>query len=228
MPIAVICPSCKAAFRVSDKFAGRKGPCPKCKATIEIPKPEEVQIHGAEAFAEGGRDTKGQLITKPIARKDAKLGTIQIVLLVGGTITSLVLTAVLGRTLGVGIPVVGVGLLVLGFPICVGAYVLLRNDELEPYRGTSLWIRAGITSVGYAALWGIFYLVPESAMTAPWNWFLIVPPFLVVGALAAFACLDLDFANGFFHYSFYLLVTLLLRYLIGMPAIWVPLTVSTS
>lgn len=37
MPIHVECPSCRAALKVKDEFAGRKGKCPKCGKTVEIP-----------------------------------------------------------------------------------------------------------------------------------------------------------------------------------------------
>ena len=38
MPISVVCPGCKARFNVSDKFAGKKGPCPKCKTVLTVPR----------------------------------------------------------------------------------------------------------------------------------------------------------------------------------------------
>src|SRR5258708_6764900 len=38
MPIPVTCPSCKTSFTVGDQHAGKKGPCPKCKGIIAIPK----------------------------------------------------------------------------------------------------------------------------------------------------------------------------------------------
>ena len=45
MPIRVTCSSCHARFNVSDQFAGKEGPCPKCKTMIKIPdKEEEVVI----------------------------------------------------------------------------------------------------------------------------------------------------------------------------------------
>ena len=60
MPISVVCPSCKARFNVSEKFAGQKGPCPKCKQPIVIPAvQEEVKVHVPEQFQSGGKDSKG-------------------------------------------------------------------------------------------------------------------------------------------------------------------------
>src|SRR5690242_13692422 len=57
--IAVVCPSCHARFQVSEKFAGKEGPCPKCKQKITVPAlGEEVKIHGPEEY-EGAKDAKG-------------------------------------------------------------------------------------------------------------------------------------------------------------------------
>jgi hypothetical protein len=68
MAIAVICPGCKTSFRVSEKFAGQTGPCPKCKAPIKIPAASaEVQIHGPDV---GPKDAKGRPVFKPLRRLD--------------------------------------------------------------------------------------------------------------------------------------------------------------
>jgi hypothetical protein len=44
------------------------------------------------------------------------------------------------------------------------------------------------------------------------------PPFVLVGGFAAFASLDIDYGSGVVHYSLYLIVTVLLRMVAGMPA----------
>ena len=50
MAINVICPGCHTRFKVSDKYAGVEGPCPKCKVKIKIPeKSDEVVIHTPDA-----------------------------------------------------------------------------------------------------------------------------------------------------------------------------------
>ena len=50
MAILVVCPGCTSRFTVSDQFAGRTGPCPKCKKPITVPTPEaqKVTIHEPE------------------------------------------------------------------------------------------------------------------------------------------------------------------------------------
>ena len=60
MAIAVICPGCKASFRVSDKFAGQTGPCPKCKAPDKEPDPMWLKLAGITA-----KDLEGKTIYKP-------------------------------------------------------------------------------------------------------------------------------------------------------------------
>ena len=60
MSIIVVCPGCLKSFKVSDKFAGKKGPCPNCKRTLQVPtKEQEVQVHAPEAFAGGGKNASG-------------------------------------------------------------------------------------------------------------------------------------------------------------------------
>ena len=76
MPIPVICPGCKASFRVSDKFAGKTGPCPKCKTTIKIPEAvpqtEQVVIKGAKSLPGRARTPKD---APPPSRSPAACGS---------------------------------------------------------------------------------------------------------------------------------------------------------
>src|SRR5206468_717565 len=94
MAIDVTCPSCHTRFQVSDKFAGKSGPCPKCKATIKIPdKTQEVVIHAPEVS--GPTDSKGQAVLKPIARKEVRLQMPQIVAIIGSVLVVLIVAVVL-------------------------------------------------------------------------------------------------------------------------------------
>lgn len=77
MSIRVTCPGCHARFNVSDQFAGKSGPCPKCKMTIQIPdKAEEVVVHAPENF--GPADSQGRSVLKPIFRQERSVSTVQI------------------------------------------------------------------------------------------------------------------------------------------------------
>jgi hypothetical protein len=48
--------------------------------------------------------------------------------------------------------------------------------------------------------------------------------FVAAGGAAAYALFDLDFGTASLHYSFYLIVTLLLRAAIGLPPVWMVTT----
>lgn len=97
MAIDVTCAACKTRFQVSDKFAGKQGPCPKCKAIITVPsKKDEVVIHAPEGS--GPKDSKGQLVLKPIARKETRLTPINIGIIVGSVILVLMVSLALRVT----------------------------------------------------------------------------------------------------------------------------------
>jgi hypothetical protein len=79
-------------------------------------------------------------------------------------------------------------------------------------------VRAVICGVVYALLWGVKGFLPPDMTTDMWQWVFLAPPFLVAGALAALATLDLDWGTGVAHYSLYVMFTALLRWLAGfMP-----------
>jgi hypothetical protein len=232
MSILVVCPGCRKSFSVSDKFAGKSGPCPNCKTTITVPqKDEEVKIHAPTEFADGGRSVSGKLLTKPIARAQTKLEPVVAAAIAAGALTVL-LVAWLGGKFGLfvregaagpqaNLLPCAIGLLLVSPPLVVAAYTFLRNDELEPYRGRPLYIRAAICGVAYAALWGVYAYVAGSLLTGQlWEWAFAAPAFLVVGALISLACLDLELSSGFFHYAFYVLATSLLGWIAGLGWVW--------
>jgi hypothetical protein len=90
---------------------------------------------------------------------------------------------------------------------------------LEPYRGQELTIRVLICAAVYVLLWGVY-----AGLQAYWDidfqlkeLVYVGPPFVLAGGFAAFASLDLDYLSGVFHYSLYLIVTVLLRAVADMP-----------
>jgi hypothetical protein len=223
MSINVTCPSCHTRLQVSEKFAGRTGPCPKCKKPIKIPKAEEqIKIH--ERAHEGAKDAKGKLILKPISRTEAKInpllaGLFALWLIAGVTAAWFGSTTLDPHTAWL------IGSAILAPPVVAVGYTFLRNDELEPYSGTAFAIRVAICSIAYMALWAGFYLVPEEfrafgTETADMLTLgLVLAPFIIGGTFAALGSLDLDFANAFFHYAQFLVATIGLRALLGLPAL---------
>lgn len=224
MSIIVVCPGCLKSFNVSEKFAGKSGPCPNCKRTLQIPtKSEEVKVHAPEAFAGGGKSTSGKLVIKPIARVNAKLHPVTTTLIVAAVVGVLLLTWLGGRmALFNNIFITTAGLLAISPALVIAAYEVLRDDELEPYRGKALLLRSAACSLAYVSLWGVFMLLASRGVITGelWVWFFVVPPFAIVGALAAMGAFDLEFSDAVFHYSFYLLATLVLRWAAGMKWIW--------
>jgi phage FluMu protein Com len=225
MAIQVVCSGCKKRFTVNDKFAGKKGPCPKCKTIITIPeKTEEVVVHAPEEF--GPKDSKGRAVLKPISRKETKVSLILTVGIVLGSIVALVVALLLRRQEEVSTVILGLGAVLLAGPLVWCGYAFLRDSETEPFQGGELWIRVTACAAVYAALWGIvafvvFYLFDNDPLEVIQIVF-IVPVMVAIGAFAAYASLDLDFGVASLHYGFYLLVTVALRLLAGLPAVGPP------
>src|SRR3569623_175011 len=161
MAIDVTCPACKTWFQVSEKFAGKSGPCPKCKQTIKVPdKTQQVVIHAPDETAT--KTATGQPIFKPIARTEVRLQTWQIAAIVGSVLLVLVIAFVLRlqhpplRTLNVLLPIGAVALAPL---LAFAGYTFLRDDELEPFRGHEVILRSLACGLAWAALWGAYWFI---------------------------------------------------------------------
>jgi predicted Zn finger-like uncharacterized protein len=224
MPIDVTCPGCHTRFQVSDKFAGKSGPCPKCKTVIKVPeKKDEVIIHAPEEY--GPKDSTGRAVLKPIARVETRLSRGQIAAIVG-SVGAVVAAAVVLRLQYPGgqIPtwISSLGAALLGPPLAFAGYTFLRDQELEPYRGREVLLRSLVCGLVYAAIWGAYWGVFAYLRTEP-NWQVlcaVVPVMVTIGAVAAQASFDLELGTGAMHYALYLLSTLVLRVVMGMQAHW--------
>ncbi len=278
MAIDVTCAACKTRFQVSDKFAGKQGPCPKCKAIITVPsKKDEVVIHVPES---GPKDSKGVLVLKPLARKETKLTPVNIGIIVGSVILLLLVSLALrityrkdlqmpataaqgakgglpktkegvppvtpgtdktakekakpgskGPAVGITVPpglqvILALGAILLAPAIAFAGYTFLRNDELEPYRGTALYIRLLIITAAYPMLWGIYwalfgYFSDNFEGGPPLMALAIVVPLLILGgAFVAHTTLDIEYGTALLHCCMYLSATVLLRIIIGLPPHW--------
>ncbi len=224
MSINVTCPGCLKRFNVDDKFAGQKGPCPKCKTIIEIPKlSDEVVIHGGEEFGHAGTDAQGKAIGKPILREQSEFTPTVMAIIGAATVATVIVTWILGRSQVFDSSLMCfLGLMIVSPPLAVGGYKFLYNaEELLPYRGKWLWLRAAICSLIYVILWGVFgYLADQFLTGEVWEWIVLVAPILAAGGFVGLICFDLDYASGFLHYSFYVTVTIVLRAIAGLGWIW--------
>ena len=196
MPIQVTCQKCHKRFSVSEKFAGKTGPCPNCKATIKVPdKSDEVVIHAPESF--GPTDSSGKAVLKPIEREEVKTTPVAIVLIVGSIITSIIVALLLRAIYPDGSApwaLLAVGSLLLAPPLALAGYWFLRNENLEPHRGGSLAIRVMICAVLYAALWGGYALAKHflfgGNQPQMFHFALIGPALLGAGGAIGLATLD--------------------------------------
>lgn len=222
MKIAVTCPGCLSRFEVSEKFAGKKGPCPKCKKEITVPAlSEQVVIHAPET--EGPKDAKGTPVLKPIQRVDVKFSW-PIAALVGGVGLILLVTAIGIRFTFPEPPTALLALTALGLGplLAYGGYFFLHESELEGYSGKEAWVRSAACGGVYAFTWAIYWLIPQyllenitmaenSLITA--SCLLLV--MIIIGSITAVLAFELENFAGVMHYMLYLAVTMVLTIVAG-------------
>ena len=225
MPIQVTCPKCFKRFQVSDKFAGKSGPCPSCKEQIKVPeKSEEVVIHAPDDGAP--KDRSGRSVLKPLKREETDV-TRKGLLLTGAAVLVAIGMAVGVRLMEPGgaslLAVKIVGALLLAPPLVWAGYTFVRDSELAPYTGSDLRNRVLILSVILAALWLIYAFVPSYVLdldaASEMSYIIFGVVFLimlVIGALASVGTFELEFFNGLAHAGLYLLVTFALALLSGI------------
>ncbi len=225
MSIRVTCNKCHTRFNVSEKFAGKEGPCPKCKAKIRVPMPtEEVRIEAPKT--KGPTDTEGRAIVDPILRKDTVLSTVQIVLLVVGMVGFLALAFAMRYVVSdwesqLGGVVLGVGAFLMAVPLLFITYHIIRDNELEPFAGMELWKRIGICSVVFAASW---VALPAAAYVfngqfPEASWVLASLIMFAAGAVASMGSFEFEWLLGVVHYGLYFAVGIIARVLAGLDAL---------
>jgi hypothetical protein len=182
-------------------------------------KEEEVVIHAPEEF--GPKDASGQAVLKPVEREETKVTPVAIAVIVASCLASVAVVYILGRSFDGAVPtwILGVGAVLFGPPLSFAGYALLRDHELQPHRGVSLYLRCLICGLIHASLWGVYFIIKGYLLEGNVELFqlvFIVPPLIGVGAVASWASLELEFFTGALHYGIYLGATVLLRLLMGM------------
>lgn len=222
MAIRVTCTQCHTRFDVSEKFAGKEGPCPKCKTKIRVPSlSEEVIIHAPTPS--GPRDSKGGYLLKPIRRQETELTGVQIALIVGSIIGCLAAALILRFVIG-GDPskfpfwiLIG-GAIAAVPPLAYVGYHLLRDQELGTFETSNLRLRVLLCIPIYAALWLAFpiaYIAFNDSYSLG-SWLTAVTAMLGLGGLAGMVLFDFDYIFGLIHYGLYLLTCLTGRWLAGL------------
>lgn len=223
MPIQVVCPGCKKRFEVSDKFAGKQGPCPQCKVVIKVPeKSVEVVIHAPDAPSAPGKVAVGGPVFKPATRKYLNASPAVWVGVIAGVAVVFLVALVLGsghNSTDKQVPtwILAIGSIILAPPLAMAGYIFLRDGEAEPLRGPTLWMRLGVVALVYVVLWGalgflkpLWGIDPTEAIPLP-ALLIIAPVLLGIGGLAAYAALEIDYTSGVLHYGLFLGITVLLR-----------------
>lgn len=228
MPINVTCPGCFTKFTVADKFAGQKGPCKKCKTVIEIPKLEDqIVIHAPEHSEAGAKGAGGRHVLKTYKRQDTKFQPLVFAVVIGVVLVMLLVALVLRGQAEKPTWLLALAAVVLGPVVAWASYTFLRDDELEGYTGTNLWLRAVGAGLVYALTWGIFVFLGglwfgDDAIAKGleiWQMLVLFVPVVAVGTMAAYVAFDLDPGSGFFSWAMFFGVTVLLRLVIALPAI---------
>ncbi|MCC7475813.1 MAG: hypothetical protein IT425_10480 [Pirellulales bacterium] len=228
MPIQVTCPGCLKRFSVADNFAGQKGPCPKCKSVITIPKKEEeVVIHAPDHSEAGAIGAGGRHALKTYKRKDTKFQPLVFTTVAASVLVALLIAFFLGKQGTIDLWVKALAAAVLGPPLAWAGYTFLRDAELEAYAGTAVLIRSFSCGLVYALLWAVFAFLGSrffgpDAMTKGlviWQMVVLIIPVIAAGTLASFASFDLEPTSAFFHCAMYFAVTVLLRFVAHLPPV---------
>ena len=222
MPIQVTCPGCLSRFTVSEKFAGKTGPCPKCKKEITIPdKSQEVVIHAPEES--GPKDATGKSILKPIRREDVQLSPLQLGLAIASAVAVLVGAIVVRFTMtSPPLPLILVGLIGLAPPLSFIGYTFLRDGELAGYAGKELWLRILVCTAVFPATWGVYVFLsryfenPTLGDTPIIQLSMFVTAMAAIGTFTALAVFELEMGQAFLHYVLYFTVTVVLALILGI------------
>ncbi len=224
MSIRVTCAGCHTRFSVSEKFAGREGPCPKCKAVIKIPSAaEEVTVHGPESY--GPKGLSGAAVLKPLFRQETRLSAVQIVLIFA-TIAGILAIALVMRygvenREGLASWLLIVLSVLIAAPCVVAGYSFLRDSERGALGGNDYWIRIACCSTVYGLSWGSFWLVNLALLDdyGTTTRVIAVAGMFVVGAVTATLFLGLDFLMGVLHYGLFFGCCVLLRLILGLTVL---------
>lgn len=229
MAIQVTCPGCLKRFSVSEKFAGKQGPCPQCKTVITIPKPEDqVVVHEPVHSEAGAVSASGRHTLKTFRRRDARFRPITLAAVLGVVLVTLLVAFLLRGSALVGqMPFLAGAVVVLGPPLAWSGYTFLYDSELEPHSGVNLVIRAVACGLVYASLWGAYKYVGEfmfadrdfqtPLVLEMYQMALLGVLVLGLGTFAAYVSFDLEPFSAFFDCALFFAVTVLLRLVVDLP-----------
>jgi hypothetical protein len=225
MSIQVTCGTCFTRFNVSEKFAGQKGPCPKCKTVITIPTAaEQVVIHERES---GPKDAGGRPVLRPVFRQETPIGAIHWTIAACTAVIMLVV-AIVARSLYTveTFPWFGLvfGAVICSVPVALVGYIVLRNPEAGGFGGRELWLRIALVAMGFALLWGMspiaaFAFADPIAKPSLLSQSVAMVILVLAGAGISLLALELDYLFGLVHAGAYAVLCIIMRMLAGLSAI---------
>ena len=223
MAIRVLCSGCMTSFEVDDRFAGQKGPCPKCGHIIEIPK-AQVVVHAPDEVVQDGKTTRVGKETRPIEQKRFEFSTTGLLLSLLGILL------VFGAAFGVGLAksavlsgIVGaVAVFGIAFPIARFGYMLIRDaDDLEKLDGSELTQKSLFTALVFGGSWIVFELfvafLGSQGLTAA----LLLIPVAIVGSFGALIFFDCNFGKALLVYAVFAACAIFGRGLLFQPNGWI-------
>jgi hypothetical protein len=216
--IAVTCPGCLARFEVSDKYAGKKGPCPKCKKEIVVPdKAEQVVIHAPPDAIP--KDSKGVSVLKPISRPDFKVGKLTLGLIIGSIVFVIAGAGWVRWTMDAApLSLLVLGAILLAPPAIMFGYTFLHDDELEGYSGKEYFVRTLICSIVFAATWLFYWQVglyldnKTLAQISGGQMAFLMACMVGIGTGTALACFELEVTQAVIQYLGYFALTFALAW----------------
>jgi hypothetical protein len=161
-------------------------------------------------------------VVKLLPREESRVPPV----LLGGILATIGLAFVVAMVLRgsawrSSIAVLAPGAAAIAPALVLAGYLLLQDQELEPYRNRELVVRVAICATIYVVLWGVVWglkswIFPADAGVENWNTMFVLAAPLAIGTMVAWGTLDLDPGSGFFHYCLYLGVCILLRLTMGL------------
>lgn len=222
MPIQVTCPKCLKRFQVSDKFAGKTGPCPNCKNQIRVPeRNEEVKVHAPED--DSPKDRTGKSVLKPIKRQETDVTRKGLIITIAAIVAVVGLAIGMRLTGGTPLWAIIVGIFAIAPPLVWSGYKFVQDSELAPYVGPELRNRVLICSVLFGLLWLVYAFIPgylfdlDSPSEMSFMFFgIVISVMLVLGAFISVATFELEFPSGLAHAGLYLVATIVLAVISGV------------
>ncbi|MBQ3389369.1 MAG: hypothetical protein IJG60_09175 [Thermoguttaceae bacterium] len=212
MSIHVICPGCMTQFEVSDRFAGKKGPCPKCGHIIEIPK-ANVTIVSPDEMVVDGKKVHNPDHVRPIEQKSYSF-TGHALLVNLGVFAAVLAVALFFHFVHMPYLAVPVGILLglaVAFPLMKYGYMTFRDpDDLEIFLGGELGKKSIAGAAVFVALWLVYELI--LLYMNPGGMALVyLIPIALFAAFVPVVIFDMDFTDSLAVAVVFLLAVILLR-----------------